>query len=109
MAKQEAAETGESSKNFESASSADNSGSADSTYVQIVRYRARPPAKFSSKTDWELWINMRFDAYAEEASIADIDRRGKVPVLLSLLDDEPNGLVETEDFKAVRDCLQSET
>ena len=52
---------------------------------------------------------MRFDAYAEEARIADIDR-GKE--LLSLLDDEPfrlvyqNGLVETKDFKAVRDCLQ---
>ena len=64
MAKQEAAETGESSKNLESASNADNSGSADGTYVKVVRYCARPPAKFSSKTDWELWI-MRFEAYAD--------------------------------------------
>ena len=52
---------------------------------------------------------MRFDAYAEEAKIAD-DDRGKE--LLSLLDDEPfrlvyqNGLFETKDFKAVRDCRQ---
>ena len=103
MAKQEVAE---SSKNLESASSADNLGSADGTYAKVVWYCARPPAKFSSKTDWELWI-MRFDAYTEEARIADIDRRGKE--LLSLLDDEPNGLVETKGFKVVRDCLQPET
>ena len=106
MAKQDGTRN---SKDTESASSADNLGSADGTYTKVVRYCARPAAKFSSKADWELWI-MRFDARdAEEAKIAD-DDRGKE--LLSLLDDEPfrlvyqNGLVETKDFKAVQDCLQ---
>ena len=58
---------------MESAWSADNLASADGMYTQVVRYCARPPIKFSSKADWELWIK-RFDTYTEEAKIADNDR-----------------------------------
>ena len=55
--------------------------------TKVVRYCARPPTKFTAKTDWELWF-MRFDVYADEAKIGKGDR-GKE--LLSLLDDEPLG------------------
>ncbi|KAL5489380.1 hypothetical protein EMCRGX_G018469 [Ephydatia muelleri] len=85
----------------------DSSVNVDSAYMKVVRYCARPPTKFTVKTDWELWL-IRFDAYADEAKIEKGDR-GKE--LLSLLDDEPfrlvyrNGLVESKDYSAVCECL----
>ncbi|KAL5503656.1 hypothetical protein EMCRGX_G010639 [Ephydatia muelleri] len=85
----------------------DSSVNVDSAYTKVVRYCARPPTKFTAKTDWELWL-IRFDAYADEAKIGKGDR-GKE--LLSLLDDEPfrlvyqNGLVESKDYSAVCECL----
>ena len=85
----------------------DSSVNVDSAYTKVVRYCARPPTKFTTKTDWELWL-IRFEAYADEAKIGKGDR-GKE--LLSLLDDEPfrlvyqNGLVESKDYSAVCECL----
>ena len=85
----------------------DSSVNVDSAYTKVVRYCARPPTKFTTKTDWELWL-IRFEAYADEATIGKGDR-GKE--LLSLLDDEPfrlvyqNGLVESKDYSAVCECL----
>eukprot|EP00731_Ephydatia_muelleri_P013152 Em0007g462a len=85
----------------------DISVNVDSAYTKVVRYCARPPTKFTTKTDWELWL-IRFEAYANEAKIGKGDR-GKE--LLSLLDDEPfrlvyqNGLVESKDYSAVCECL----
>ena len=82
----------------------DSSANVDSAYTKVVRYCARPPTKFTAKTDWELWL-MRFDAYADEAKIGKGDQ-GKE--LLSLLDDEPfrlvyqNGLVESKDYRQCR-------
>eukprot|EP00731_Ephydatia_muelleri_P009029 Em0004g1367a len=85
----------------------DSCVNVDSAYTKVVRYCARPPTKFTAKTDWELWL-MRFDAYADEAKIEKEDR-GKE--MLSLLVDEPfrlvyqNGLVESKDYSAVCECL----
>ena len=73
-----------------------------------ARVSARPPAKFTSRTDFTLWIQ-RFELYAKEAEIPDAKMTKE---LLSLLDDESfrvinhHGLVGTEDYKALVDCLK---
>ena len=75
----------------------------------MIRMSARPPAKFSEKGDWNLWVT-RFERYVQEAKVPD---KEMVKELLPLLDDEPlrlvvqNDLSESADYKAVRDCLQS--
>ncbi|KAL5486597.1 hypothetical protein EMCRGX_G019099 [Ephydatia muelleri] len=51
----------------------DSSVNVDSAYTKVVRYCARPPTKFTTKTDWELWL-IRFEAYADEANIGKGDR-----------------------------------
>ena len=50
-----------------------------------VRVSVRPPAKFTEKTDWSLWIS-RFERYVKEAKVPDSER---VKELLPLLEDEP--------------------
>ena len=73
-----------------------------------ARVSARPPAKFTSRTDFTLWIQ-KFELYAKEAEIPDAKMTKE---LLSLLDDESfrvinhHGLVGTEDYKALVDCLK---
>eukprot|EP00731_Ephydatia_muelleri_P025294 Em0017g377a len=68
----------------------------------------RPPAKFTEKTDWSLWIS-RFERYVKEAKVPDSER---VKELLPLLEDEPlrlvvqYGLSESADYAAVHECLQ---
>ena len=54
-----------------------------------VRMSVRPPAKFTEKTDWSLWIS-RFERYVKEAKVPDSER---VKELLPLLEDEPLRLV----------------
>eukprot|EP00731_Ephydatia_muelleri_P019789 Em0012g614a len=73
-----------------------------------VRMSVRPPAKFTEKTDWSLWIS-RFERYVKEAKVPDSER---VKELLPLLEDEPlrlvvqYGLSESADYAAVHECLQ---
>eukprot|EP00731_Ephydatia_muelleri_P035359 Em0116g11a len=73
-----------------------------------VRMSVRPPAKFTEKTDWSLWIS-RFERYVKEARVPDSER---VKELLPLLEDEPlrlvvqYGLSESADYAAVHECLQ---
>ena len=73
-----------------------------------VRMSVRPPAKFTERTDWGLWIS-RFERYVKEAKVPDLER---VKELLPLLEDEPfrlvvqNGLLESTDYAAVQDCLR---
>ena len=52
-----------------------------------VRMSVRPPAKFTEKTDWSLWIS-RFERYVKEVKVPDSER---VKELLPLLEDEPLG------------------
>eukprot|EP00731_Ephydatia_muelleri_P003480 Em0001g3480a len=69
-----------------------------------VRMSVRPPAKFTEKTDWSLWIS-RFERYVKEAKVPDSER---VKELLPLLEDEPlrlvvqYGLSESADYAAVK-------
>eukprot|EP00731_Ephydatia_muelleri_P032336 Em0023g843a len=73
-----------------------------------VRMSVRPPATFTEKTDWSLWIS-RFERYVKEAKVPDSER---VKELLPLLEDEPlrlvvqYGLSESADYAAVHECLQ---
>ena len=73
-----------------------------------VRMSVRPPAKFTEKTDWSLWIS-RFERYVKEAKVPDSER---VKELLPLLEDQPlrlvvqYGLSESADYAAVHECLQ---
>ena len=73
-----------------------------------VRMSVCPPAKFTEKTDWSLWVS-RFEWYVKEAKVSDSEW---VKELLPLLEDEPlrlvvqNGLCESTDYAAVLDCLQ---
>ncbi len=74
----------------------------------VVRMSARPPSKFSSATDFSLWIQ-RFEIYVTEAGIPP-EKRAKE--LLSLLEDAPFrvvsqlGLVGTEDYGVLKKQLQ---
>ena len=82
MAKQDGTRN---SKDTESASSADNLGSADGTYTKVVRYCARPAAKFSSKADWELWIMHRLNTLYGRSSIYGLCDLTHMPKRLRLL------------------------
>ena len=70
-----------------------------------VRMSVHPPAKFTERTDWGLWIS-RFERYVKEAKVPDLER---VKELLPLLEDEQfrlvvqNGLLESTDYAAVQD------
>ena len=74
----------------------------------VVRMSARPPIKFSSASDFSLWIR-RFEIYLTEAGIPS-DKRAKE--LLSLLEDEPFrvvsqlGLADGDDYGALKKQLQ---
>ena len=73
-----------------------------------VRVSARPPAKFSSTSDFTLWIQ-RFELYLSEANVPAGKRARE---LVSLLDDEPFrvvsqlGLVTTDDYEATKEELR---
>ena len=75
-----------------------------------TRCSARPPAKFSATTDFNLWIQ-RFQLYLEEAEIP-ADKRARE--LVSLLEDGPFrvvcqlGLVASSDYEAVKRELQQQ-
>ncbi len=74
----------------------------------VVRMSARPPSKFSTSTDFSLWIQ-RFEIYLTEAGIP-AEKRAKE--LLSLLDDasfrvvNQLGLVGSDDYDALKKQLQ---
>ncbi len=57
------------------------SGMAD----KIIRVSARPPPRFTSSTDFTLWMK-RFQLYCEEAQIS---KERLARELVSLLEDEP--------------------
>ena len=74
------------------------------------RFSARPPAKFTSSTDFNLWIQ-RFELYVDEAGIPPEKRAREI---LSLLEDEPFrvvsqlGLILTDDYDAIKKELQQQ-
>ena len=75
---------------------------------RLVRMSLRPPPRFTAKGDLDLWLK-RFEMYARQANIP-VDQW--VKELLSLLEDEPFGVVSRQglensaDYGTVRDCLR---
>ena len=75
---------------------------------RVVRMSLRPPARFTEKADFALWIR-RFERYVLEAKIPDEKRTSE---LFPLLEDEPfrvvvqQGLVDSTDYDEVVQCLR---
>ena len=75
---------------------------------RAVRMSLRPPARFTEKADFALWIK-RFERYVLEAKISDEERTSE---LLPLLEDEPfrivvqQGLADSTDYDEVVQCLR---
>ena len=80
---------------------------------RAVRMSLRPPARFTEKTDFALWIR-RFERYVVEAKIPEEKRTGE---LFPLLEDEPfrvvvqQGLVDSipTTTKSYSACVGSMT
>ena len=75
---------------------------------ETMRMSQRPPTRFSSGADLELWLK-RFELYAKQTSIPDAQRSKE---LISLLEDEPFrvvaqlGLLEATDYTTVVETLR---
>ena len=77
---------------------------------ETMRMSQRPPARYSSGADLELWLR-RFELYAKQTSVPEAQWSQE---LISLLEDEPFriiaqlGLLETTDYRMVVETLRQQ-